>query len=33
MYDIDMTVSAFDRAAAAEKPKKPAEPPANEAKP
>ena len=33
MYDVDMTVSAFDRAAAAEKPKKPSEPPASEAKP
>jgi len=33
MYDIDMTVSAFDRSAAAEKPKKAAEPPASEAKP
>jgi len=33
MYDVDMTVSAFDRAAAAEKPKKAAEPPATEAKP
>lgn len=33
MYDIDMTVSAFDRSAAVEKPKKAAEPPASEAKP
>lgn len=33
MYDVDMTVSAFDRAASAEKAKKPAEPPAGEAKP
>jgi general secretion pathway protein M len=33
MYDVDMTVSAFDRIAAAEKPKKAAEPPASEAKP
>ena len=33
MYDVDMTVSAFDRSAAAEKPKKAAEPPASEAKP
>jgi hypothetical protein len=33
MYDVEMTVSAFDRAAAAEKPKKPAEAPASEEKP
>lgn len=33
MYDVDMTVSAFDRAAATEKPKKAAEPAASEAKP
>jgi len=33
MYDVEMTVSAFDRAASPEKPKKAAEPPANEAKP
>ncbi|HKO51546.1 MAG TPA: hypothetical protein VJV79_27745 [Polyangiaceae bacterium] len=33
MYDVDMTISAFDRIAAAEKPKKPAEPPASEVKP
>lgn len=33
MYDVDMTISAFDRSAAAEKPKKAAEPPANEDKP
>jgi general secretion pathway protein M len=33
MYDVEMTVSAFDRAAAAEKPKKAAEPPASEDKP
>lgn len=34
MYDVDMTVSAFDRTAAADKPKKAAEPPpANEEKP
>ena len=33
MYDVDMTVSAFDRAAAPEKPKKALEPPASEAKP
>ena len=33
MYDVDMMVSAFDRTATAEKPKKPAEPPAAEAKP
>jgi hypothetical protein len=33
MYDVDMTVSAFDRIAAADKPKKAAEPPASEAKP
>ena len=34
MYDVDMTVSAFDRAAAAaEKPKKTAAPAASETKP
>lgn len=33
MYDVDMTVSAFDRVVAAEKPKKAAETPASEAKP
>ncbi|HET7542066.1 MAG TPA: hypothetical protein VFK05_19500 [Polyangiaceae bacterium] len=33
MYDVDMTISAFDRAATAEKPKKAAEPAAGEAKP
>lgn len=33
MYDVDMTVSAFDRAATVEKPKKAAEPPTGEAKP
>jgi general secretion pathway protein M len=33
MYDVDMTVSAFDRAAAAEKPKKAVELAAPEAKP
>jgi len=33
MYDVDMTVSAFDRSATAEKPKKAAETPASEAKP
>jgi len=33
MYDVEMTVSAFDRAVSPEKPKKAAEPPANEAKP
>ena len=33
MYDVDMTVSAFDRAAAPDKPKKAAEPAANEGKP
>jgi len=33
MYDVEMTISAFDRTAAPEKPKKAAEPPANEAKP
>src|SRR6478609_2386559 len=33
MYDVDMTISAFDRVASAEKPKKAAEAPASEAKP
>jgi hypothetical protein len=33
MYDVDMTVSAFDRVAAAEKPKKPAPAPSAEVKP
>ena len=33
MYDVEMTVSAFDRAAAVEKPKKAVEAPAAEAKP
>ena len=33
MYDVDMTVSAFDRAVAPEKPKKAAETPAKEANP
>ena len=33
MYDVDMTISAFDRIASTEKPKKPAEAPASEAKP
>jgi hypothetical protein len=33
MYDVDMTVSAFDRVAAPSTPKKPAEPPATEGKP
>ena len=33
MYDVDMTVSAFDRTASAEKPKKAAEAPASEGKP
>jgi len=33
MYDVDMTVSAFDRAASPEKPKKSADAQANEAKP
>jgi hypothetical protein len=33
MYDVDMTVSAFDRAVTPEKPKKAAEPAATEAKP
>jgi len=33
MYDVDMTISAFDRIAAADKPKKAAEPPASEDKP
>jgi hypothetical protein len=33
MYDVDMTVSAFDRTATPEKPKKAAEPPASEAIP
>jgi hypothetical protein len=33
MYDVDMTISAFDRTAVAEKPKKAAEAPATEDKP
>ncbi|HYQ44650.1 MAG TPA: hypothetical protein VER11_21850 [Polyangiaceae bacterium] len=33
MYDVDMTISAFDRIAGTDKPKKPAEAPAAEAKP
>jgi general secretion pathway protein M len=33
MYDVDMTISAFDRIAGTDKPKKPAEAPATEAKP
>lgn len=33
MYDVDMTISAFDRSATPEKPKKAAETPASEAKP
>ena len=33
MYDVDMTISAFDRATTAEKPKKAAEPATGEAKP
>ena len=33
MYDVDLTISAFDRASAPEKPKKAAEPATDEAKP
>ncbi|MEI9939414.1 MAG: hypothetical protein WDO69_19515 [Pseudomonadota bacterium] len=33
MYDVDMTVSAFDRTTTPEKPKKPAEPPTSGVKP
>jgi hypothetical protein len=33
MYDVDMTISAFDRAVNVEKPKKAADAPASEAKP